>query len=452
MVMIVEPQVIPRKEHRISRKAISPNAVRTLYRLHFNGFIAHLVGGCVRDLMLGRKPKDFDIATNATPGQIKRLFRNCRLIGRRFRLAHLHYQDEIIEVSTFRREALPSDMEEEIEVPIDGRPKRPRHVKDEEGMVLVDNLFGTPEEDALRRDFTVNALAYNIADFSIIDYTGGIGDLHLRTIRLIGDPQKRFTEDPVRMLRAVRFAASHDFDIEPGAWETLCELSQTINRASPARLYEEIQKLFLMGSAHPAFVLLEKSGLLDVLFPSLIRWAYGNNRHMQLVNGNLEALDGFIRGGIPMSAALMFAAIFGQSLDDGAYARHRQGTPRHQALDEVCAAFMQEVSPVVSMPNKVINRMRAILGLQYSLTRMPPKRVASVAARAEFVEALIYLKILGDTKKDLKKSADWWDEYLLNAPPVEAVDTVDTASEERPRKRKRKRRYRKRGPRKVPVE
>jgi poly(A) polymerase len=166
---------------------------------------------------------------------------------------------------------------------------------------------------------------------------------------------------------------------------------------------------------------------------------------MQLVNGNLEALDEFNRGGVPISAAIMFAAIFGQSIDDGAYARHRQGIPRHQALDEECAAFMQEISPLVSIPNKVINRMRSILALQYSLTRMPPRRVASVAARPEFTEALLYLKILARTRKDLKKPADWWDDYVLNAPSAEAVDTVESAIEEIPKKKKRRKRYRKRG-------
>ena len=268
MVQAMEPLIIPRTEHGISRKQISPNALRTLYRLHDNGFIAYLVGGCVRDLLMERIPKDFDIATNATPSQIKRLFRNCRLIGRRFRLAHLHFQDEILEVSTFRA-AVPSDEGDMGET--DGN-QSPRHLKDEDGMVLRDNVFGTPEEDALRRDFTINALAYNIADFSVIDYSTGLSDLQQRLIRPIGDPYVRFTEDPVRMLRAVRFAASHDLVIEPATWEIICQLSSTISRASPARLYEEIQKLFLMGSARTVFTHLDTSGLLAALFPRLSQW------------------------------------------------------------------------------------------------------------------------------------------------------------------------------------
>ncbi len=262
----VEPRVVSRKEHRISRRNISPNALRTLYRLQAHGFIAYLVGGCVRDLLLGRTPKDFDVGTNATPGQIKRLFRNCRLIGRRFRLAHLHFQDEILEVSTFRGAGLPADEAQADEAAHPGR--FPRHLKDEAGMVLADNVFGTPEQDALRRDFTINALAYDIADSSVIDYSTGLADLKQRLIRTIGDPDVRFTEDPVRMLRAVRFAASHDFVIEQTAWESICGLSSIIARVSPSRLYEEALKLFLLGSARPAANLLEKSGLLGALFPA----------------------------------------------------------------------------------------------------------------------------------------------------------------------------------------
>ena len=208
------PVIVTRQEHGISRKLMNPNALRILYRLKDNGFAGYLVGGCVRDLLLGREPKDFDVVTNATPNEVKRMFRNCRLIGRRFRLAHLHYGDEIIEVATFRSQA--ADEPEPEQAPetkpqaahrAEHRQRHPRSLKDDDGMVLRDNVFGTPEEDALRRDFTVNALLYNIVDFSIIDYTNGLADLNAGIIRTIGDPEVRFQEDPVRMLRAVRFAA-----------------------------------------------------------------------------------------------------------------------------------------------------------------------------------------------------------------------------------------------------
>ena len=438
MLKGVEPRVIPRKEHHMSRKQVSPNALTTLYRLHRRGFIAYLVGGCVRDLLLGRTPKDFDIGTNATPGQIKRLFRNCRLIGRRFRLAHLHFDDEIIEVSTFRRTGAPSDNPEPEETD-SGHVRRPRHIKDEEGMVLVDNVFGTPEEDALRRDFTINALAYNIADASVIDFSTGLSDLKERLIRPIGDPRVRFTEDPVRMLRAVRFAASHNFDIEADAWESICELSSTVSRVSPARIYEEIQKLFLLGSAKPAFSLMEKSGLLAALFPGLGRWIYGDSSRLAFLETNLAYLDQLHLGGTPPSPSLFFAALFGPSLEKAILARHLEGIPRQQALDETCAAFMEEISRTVSVPGRIGNRLRAILSLQVSLHRMPPRRPASIAGRQEFGEALMYLRIAADTIKEHQAVLEWWDAYLLETPPATPPEaSTDKVPGKRRRKRKRK--------------
>jgi poly(A) polymerase len=442
MVKGVEPRTIPRKEHRISRKQVSPNALTTLYRLHRRGFIAYLVGGCVRDLLLGRTPKDFDIGTNATPSQIKRLFRNCRLIGRRFRLAHLHFDNEILEVSTFRRSALPSDMEEPVleeEKSPDARPRPPRHVKDEDGMVLLDNIFGTPAEDAFRRDFTINALAYNIANFSIIDYTSGLSDLDERLIRPIGDPLVRFTEDPVRMLRAVRFAASHDFVIESAAWESLCDLSPTISRVSSSRLYEEIQKIFLLGSARPAFRLLEMSGLFAALFPGLVHWMYEESSHLALVDRNLGGLDQLYRDASPPSLALFFAALFGPGIQRAALSRHRDGIPRHQALDEGCAAFMQEIQNTVSVPGRVGGRMRAILALQASLTRTQPRRPASLAAKPEFREALAYLRILAETETEHRTSLEWWDAFLLTAPSLTVSGPTDELPPKRRRRRRRKR-------------
>jgi poly(A) polymerase len=439
VVKSVEPRIIPRKEHRISRKQVSPNALRTLYRLHAHGFIAYLVGGCVRDLLLARTPKDFDIGTNATPTQIKRLFHNCCLIGRRFRLAHLRFQDEIVEVSTFRRAAVPSD---NVDTGETGHNKRlPWHLKDEDGMILRDNVFGTPEEDALRRDFTINALAYNIADFSVIDYSTGLSDLQQRLIRLIGDPRVRFTEDPVRMLRAVRFAASHDFLIEPGAWESLCELSPTISRVSPARLYEEIQKLFLVGSARPAFSLLEKSGLLAALFPSLGRWIYENSLRLALLDANLNGFDQLYLSGKPGSPALFLAAFFGPSLQEAALASHRDGIPYQQALDATCTMFMKEISQTVSIPVRVGGRLRAILALQASLHRMPPRRPASSIARPEFGEALAYLRLTAETIKEYRTPLGWWDAFLLKMPPV---TPSEPPTDEVPKKKRRKRR-RKRG-------
>ncbi len=433
----MDPHIIPRKEHHISRKQVSPNALRTLYRLRSKGFIAYLVGGCVRDLLLTRTPKDFDIATDATPTQIKRLFRNCRLIGRRFRLAHLHFQDEILEVSTFRRAALPSDNVNTEEADQHHRP--PRHMKDEDGMVLRDNVFGTPEEDALCRDFTINALAYNIADFSVIDYSTGLSDLHERLIRPIGDPYIRFAEDPVRMLRAVRFAASHDFVIEPAAWESLCRLASAITRVPPARLYEEIQKLFLLGSSRPALGLLEKSGLLTALFPALNRWITTNNRRMMLLEANLDSLDQLYRSGKPPTLALFLAALFGPSLEEETLTCHRDGIPYHQALDATCATFMKEITGTVTIPGRVGSQLRAILALQPALHRKPPRRPAATVSRSEFSDALMYLRLMVHMREESRTTIDWWETFLLEPS---SVKPSETPAHETPPKKRRKRRSR----------
>lgn len=443
--MRMEPRIIPRKEHHISRKQVSPNALRTLYRLHSRGFIAYLVGGCVRDMLMGRAPKDFDIGTNATPGQIKRLFRNCRLVGRRFRLAHLHFQDEIIEVSTFRRAAGPSENMDTQEA---GQNKRLAwHVKDANGMVLADNIFGTPEEDALRRDFTINALAYNIADYSVIDHSTGLSDLQQRLIRSIGDPRVRFTEDPVRMLRAVRFAASHDFAIEPDAWEILCEFSATISRVSPSRLYEEIQKIFLLGSARQALKLLEASGLFAALFPGLSSWVGEDGRRFQLLDSNLRCLDGLYRSGSPVPPALLLAALFGPNLEEAALTRHLDGIPRRQALDETCAIFMGEISRTAHIPGRVGARLCAMLALQASLHRIPPRRPASIAARPEFADALAYLRFVSEAGGEYQAPLEWWDAFLMNNPPA-AVSSEPPLSEA-PRKKRRRRRRKPRRARKT---
>ena len=412
------------------------NALHTVCRLHDNGFTAYLVGGCVRDLLLERTPKDFDIATNASPGQIKRLFRNCRLIGRRFRLAHLHFQKEILEVSTFRADAPAEEANPEARGP-DSTPVR--HLKNEDGMVLRDNVFGTPEEDALRRDFTINALAFNIADFSVIDYTTGLADLKQRLIRPIGDPFVRFTEDPVRMLRAVRFAASHGFEIEPAAWKALCSLSPTITRSAPARLYEETLKLFLLGSARSAFSLLNVGGLLDTLFPGLARRLLGKDDLLNLLHTNLEGLDRLSRSGWNPSQAFFLAALFGPVLEGEALSRHLDGVPHQQALDAACAVFLEELCKTVSIPGRIGGQMRRILALQPSLNRIPPRRAASLVGRADFTDAMAYLCLIGKTRRGNQTAREWWENFLKTPSDSRPEPLSDRAPAKR-RRRKRRRR------------
>lgn len=245
-----EPFIVPRAKHKLSRKGIDPDALKVLYRLNRHGHIAYLVGGGVRDLLLGRKPKDFDISTSAHPNEVRKLFGNCRLIGRRFRLAHIYFKGgKIIEVATFRR---MSEFED-----------------DDDGPTRSDNTFGSPGEDAFRRDFTVNALFYNIADFSLIDYVGGLADLRQGIVRCIGDPEVRFHEDPIRMLRGVRFASLLGFDLDEDSRRLIGEMRHDIWQGATPRILEEIFRMTGRGAAAGAFTLMDQLGLLEVLFPEI---------------------------------------------------------------------------------------------------------------------------------------------------------------------------------------
>jgi poly(A) polymerase len=260
----VTPRIIPRADHSLSRRDIDPDALKVLYRLRQADHVAYLVGGSVRDLLLGRRPKDFDVGTSAHPAQVKKLFRNCWIIGRRFRLAHVKFGPKIIEVATFRRQLAPGE-----EVVAEGVPAPDPSTAEGRHLIHHDNTFGTPEEDAFRRDFTVNALAYDIADFSIIDYVGGLEDLAARVVRSIGDPEVRIHEDPVRMLRAVALAARLDFTIDPPLMDAIRRHRGEIAKSSPPRLIEEYYKILRAGSSEKTFRALHDAGLLEPLSAEL---------------------------------------------------------------------------------------------------------------------------------------------------------------------------------------
>jgi len=258
------PKIVPRPEHSLSRRDIDPDALKVLYRLRQADHVAYLVGGSVRDLLLARRPKDFDIGTSAHPAQVKKLFRNCWIIGRRFRLAHVKFGQKVIEVATFRRQLAPGE-----EVVAEGVPAPDPTTAEGRHLIHHDNTFGTPEEDAFRRDFTVNALAYDISDFSIIDYVGGLDDLAARVVRSIGDPEVRIHEDPVRMLRAVALASRLDFTIDPPLAEAIRKHRREIAKSSPPRLIDEYYKILRAGSAERTFRALHDIGLLEPLSAEL---------------------------------------------------------------------------------------------------------------------------------------------------------------------------------------
>lgn len=286
------PRILARPDHPISRQNVSDNTLKVLYRLHNQGYRAYLVGGAVRDLMLGRQPKDFDIGTDAKPNEVRRLFRNSRIIGRRFRLVHVFFQDEIVEVSTFRRDPQPEDQ--------DG---------DDELLITDDNTYGTPREDAFRRDFTVNALFYDIADFSVHDYVGGIEDLDDGVVRAIGEPDVRFQEDPVRMLRACEFAARLGFGIDRDTQQAIYDQRRQLEKAAPARLIEEVLGLLRCGAAARAIQWMMDLGLLEVLLPEAFDMLAVEERGMGRFDRVPAALDEMIAEGVELSDATLLASL-----------------------------------------------------------------------------------------------------------------------------------------------
>jgi poly(A) polymerase len=437
------PRFVPRAEHPISRALISPNVRMILYRLKDNGYIAHLVGGCVRDLLLGREPKDFDVATDATPGEIKKLFRNCRLVGRRFRLAHLHFRNEIIEVATFRA---PGSDEEDGKLPDSSHAEQvlqrhPRHLVSGEGVILRDNVFGTPAEDALRRDFTVNALAYDIRDFSIIDYVGGVKDLERGVIRTIGDPVVRFTEDPVRMLRAVRFAALLGFTVEQATWRALVANAPAITLASPPRLYEEVLKLFLSGEGERTYQLMRQSGLFDALFPALGAWLDRESDGFPHagIGKHLEWIDRQVGEGKVVSPPLLIALMFGGFLEETSFTLIREGCAPREAVNAAVAGFLGDQVPLVAIPHRVGLAVREVLAIQGRLPKIPGKRPQGVLARPGFSDALAYLRCRSEVTGENVKVYAWWER--LAGENIQSVMTEEARRVEagRPRRRKRRR-------------
>jgi poly(A) polymerase len=423
------PLIIPRPEHNISRAFISENAVKVLYRLRAAGFQAHLVGGGVRDLLLGREPKDFDVATDARPEQVRQIFRNCRLIGRRFRLAHVQYGSEIIEVATFRATNLS---EEE-----DGGDRAT-----ENGMILRDNVYGNIEEDAFRRDFTVNALYYNIDDFSVVDYVGGMADLRSGTLRLIGDPEIRYREDPVRMLRAVRFAAKLGFLIAPECEVQIPRLARLMEAVPPARLFEEVLKLFLAGSAVPAFEKLRHYHLFEELFPATDE-ALSHEDHEFPITFVLQALqntDDRIREGKPVTPVFLFAALLWEPVRRRYEALLAGGElPPYPAMEQAASEVLAEQSRHVAIPKRFTLPMRELWNLQHRFEQRTGKRPFSLLSHPKFRAAYDFLVLRAAAGEVETELADWWTQFQ-GGEVAERGKMVSNDGEGGARKRRRRRR------------
>lgn len=424
-------RVIPRDQHTISRKDISPNALRVLYRLRESGFGAYLVGGAVRDLLVGGHPKDFDVATDATPEEVKALFRNCRLIGRRFRLAHVVFGREIIEVATFRANVDDGSGGRELD----------------NGRLVRDNVYGTIEDDAIRRDFTCNALYYAIEDFSVRDYCGGFEDVRARLMKLIGDPQLRYQEDPVRMLRAVRLAAKLNFDIEAGTAEPIPRLAGLLSEAAPARLFEEILKLFLSGHGVASFEGLERYGLLSALFPESAA-ALKSNRSGALRAMVLEGLrntDARVANDEPVSPAFLFALLLWPAFCRTLMGLQAQGVQPEDAQRRAADRVTLHQLERVALPRRFSLPMQEIWLLQTRFSSRQRKRVFRTLSHPRFRAAFDFLVLRQFASADHAADVEFWREAQKSSGQ-ELVDAIESAQadhdsdEGAPRKRRRRRR------------
>ncbi len=423
--------VIPRDQHTISRKDISPNALRVLYRLREAGFGAYLVGGAVRDLLVDGRPKDFDVATDATPEQVKQLFRNCRLIGRRFRLAHVVFGREIIEVATFRANSDDGSGDREVE----------------NGMLVRDNVYGSIEDDAVRRDFTCNALYYAIEDFSVRDYTGGFEDVMARRMRLIGDPEQRYREDPVRMLRAVRLAAKLNFQIDGPTAEPLPRLANLLSEAAPARLFEEVLKLFLSGHGVASFEGLERYGLFAVLFPESAA-ALKSNRTGALRRILIEGLrntDDRVANEEPVSPAFLFALLLWPAFCRALIGLQKQGMAPEEAQRRAADRVTLHQLTTIALPRRFSLPMQEIWLLQSRFGSRQRKRVLRTLSHPRFRAAFDFLLLRQAASPEHQEDIAFWREaQLQNGQDLEsAPDSVlaeDGQEGDVPRRRRRRRR------------
>jgi poly(A) polymerase len=433
----MSPRILPRPEHKVSRRDIDADALKVLYRLKNHGYVAYMVGGGVRDLLLGRTPKDFDIGTSAHPQQVKRLFRNCFIVGRRFRLCHVRFGIKVVEVSTFRKQAEP-----------------------EEGDTLIrrDNTFGTPEEDAFRRDFTVNALFYDIGTFAVIDYVGGLEDLAKRVIRMIGDPGVRLREDPVRMVRAVALAARLHFTIDRDTLEAIRALRGEIMKSSAARLLEEVYKILRQGESRATFEALHEVGLLAYLLPEADRAVRARS---EAFLGSLSRLDDYRRAGLTPPEGLGNALLLGTMLvplgvplrSAPSSRRRRPGDHRGKRSEEAkdtegedvdVEAEMEALDVTLSFARRDVDRLRLILLAQRRLREVDRALGVkqALAGRSYFEDALRWLEIHGGPEAaDL--AAHWRSLEIgdVAAPRAGDANAADAPGQEmRPRRRRRRRR------------
>lgn len=398
-------KVLSSQDHVLQREQLSENALKVVHRLAEAGHEAYLVGGCVRDGLLGLAPKDFDVATSATPDEVRSLFRNAHIIGRRFRIVHVRYGREIIEVTTFRGQHSDDDSGH-------------RSQQSEDGMLLRDNVWGSVDQDALRRDFTVNALYFNPIDGTVHDWAGGIDDLKARRLKLIGNPEVRYREDPVRMLRAVRFAAKLNFRLDKETEEPLHLLAPMLLQVPPARLFEEVLKLFMSGKALATYLLLREQGLFAMLFPatfdalSVLPWAE------KMIRQALKNTDARLAADKPVTPAFLYASLLWPAVVMESMAMQHEGVPEIPALQQAAQATITRQLQHTSIPKRFSLPMREIWDMQQRLPRRRGKRADQLLEQSRFRAGYDFL-LLRETAGELEPGlGEWWTEYQTLDEPA----------------------------------
>lgn len=417
-----DAHVIDRGGHPISRRSIPENVLKVLYRLHRSGYRAYLCGGSVRDLLMGRTPKDFDVVTDAHPGDVRRLFRNSRIIGRRFRLVHIIFQDQVVEVATFRRE-----------------PERAPVAEDEAEDLLItdDNTFGSPLQDARRRDFTINALFYNIADFTVIDYIGGLEDLSAGRVRVIGDPDLRFREDPVRMMRAIEFASRLGFEIEEKTYEAILRHRTEILKASAPRVSEEILDLLRRGWSRGAFRLMVDTGILEPLLPEIFNAIRGDRA--PYFWKMLEVLDRTVQAGRKISDAVLLSVLVLPWVIDEIEEEEKSRENRMR-IGEVILYIRELINPLcarMALPAGTRHQMEQALETLWRLLEPPTDRRAQFRAvyREPFNDALALFELFALSSGRFIDTFRQWQTF---AARVRRAQEEGEQTKKRPRRRKRR--------------
>lgn len=421
-------EVIAPAQHGIPEQKISSNAMRVIERLHDADYDAHIVGGGVRDLLLGLRPKDFDVATNATPEQVRQVFRHSRIIGRRFRIVHVMFGRDIIEVTTFRGHHSNTNNKTDGEA-------------HDSGLLLRDNVYGSIEEDAIRRDFTVNALYYGV-DRNVRDFCNGMRDIQQRQIHMIGDPETRYREDPVRMLRAVRLAAKLDFTLEKNTATPIAKLAPLLNDISNARLFDEMIKLFMAGSAVKTFDLMVQHQLFKTLFPGPAKLLEPGNYSDRLIHQALTNTDDRIRRELHVTPAFLCAAILWPVLQQQQQHAEHEGLPAYQALQKAAQKVISEQVKRVGIPKRFTLPMQEIWELQWQLTRRQGNRAERMLEHARFRAAYDFLLLREQAGENLHNLGQWWTDYQAADPEQRLQMQRDASKQEGQPRNNRKRRNR----------